>query len=121
MKKDTLDKIVNLRVTKITQEEWKQEAKISGLNLGDWIRSQVKIGGVSEPKTRKPTPTPMPKKRRHIPVDPELLKQIQGACNNLNQISRWCNTYKADIGTILVGRQLQDLKYILESLLPRSR
>ncbi len=96
MKKEKLDKKVCVRVNTPTHKSWSAEAKKCGLNLADWVRDQIKVGGVATPKTKKPTPQKMPKRRPHNPVDPEFLREFRATGRNLNQLAKWVNTHKSN-------------------------
>lgn len=114
---EKLTKIVNLRVTQSTHKTWKKAAQESDMNMGDWLRSQISVDGVLVPTTKKPSPKKMPKRRNYTPADPELILQISRVGNNLNQISRWCNTHKSASNTIEVVSHLIAIQQQLETLL----
>lgn len=82
------DKWVKLKVWKHERDAWYQEAEAEGLSLADLIRQRMGDALMTSVTKAKPVPV----KR----VDPELIRELGRIGNNLNQVARWANYYKAD-------------------------
>lgn len=78
--------VVNLRVKADEKEAWQAMAKDEGVTLADLIRTRLSTKTVD----RDPI-----KRRAGRKADPLLLANIGRVGSNLNQISRWANTYKS--------------------------
>ena len=65
--KEKLDAKISFRLPQSVNAEWRKKAEESGMNLGDWIRGQIKLDGVK-------------------PVLPR--KKLPGEARKLNRISR---------------------------------
>jgi len=81
------NKLLTLKVSEQEKINWRSAAEERGLNLSDYIRASVG----SEMEGRAPI---IRRKRDIYSVDPLLLAEINKIGSNLNQIGRWCNTYK---------------------------
>jgi hypothetical protein len=92
------DKWVHVKVSESEKDSWSRLAESSGLTLADLIRQQL---GAAEMVHREPV-----KKRRIKRVDPALIRELAKIGNNLNQMSRWANTYKSDAEAMAVLRAL---------------
>ena len=91
--KEKLDAKISFRLPQSVNAEWRKKAEESGMNLGDWIRGQIKLDGVKPVLTKKKTPRRGAKiKPNFSPTDPALLGAIGRIGNNLNQIARRVNT-----------------------------
>lgn len=90
------NKLLTLKVSEQEKIDWKCAAEERGLTLSDYIRASVG----SELEGRAPISR---RKRDTYNVDPLLLGEINKIGSNLNQIGRWCNTYKdyADVEQVL--------------------
>ena len=89
----SFDSKISLRLPHETKAAWQAAAEEAGLCLGDWIRAQVCLDDLEPLISNKPTPrkAPILKRRRFVPVDPELLHQVARIGNNLNQLARAAN------------------------------
>lgn len=82
------NKWVHVKVSEFERSEWQRLAEKFGASVSDLIRFSV--GGAE--LTNREVPKEIPVKR----VDPELIRELGRIGNNLNQVGRWANTYKAD-------------------------
>ncbi len=120
-KKDSRDRLsakVSFRLPPDTDRAWREAAKAAGMNLADWLRSQVTVDGVAPTITKRRTPRRGPaRKRPYVTADPALLREIAKIGNNLNQLSRAVNRHgPADELQILF--RLISIEGALLSLLP---
>lgn len=72
-------------------DAWRIAARSADLSLSDWLRTQIRLDGVAPVVTHKPSPQKAPKSRPHVPADPDLVRAVASAGNNLNQIARRLN------------------------------
>lgn len=109
------DKWVKLKLWAHERDAWYQAADAEGLSLADLIRQRMGNARLSLETKAKPVPV----KR----VDPELIRELGRIGNNLNQVGRWANTYKADAGADQVLAVLlaieRDLAKIRSDFSPR--
>jgi len=82
------DKWVKVKVWQHERDAWYRAADAEGLSLADLIRKRM--GDARLSLERKPKPVPVKR------VDPELIRELGRIGNNLNQVARWANYYKAD-------------------------
>ncbi|SHK90299.1 mobilisation protein (MobC) [Marinobacter antarcticus] len=92
------DKWVHVKVSESEKGSWHRMAELSGLTLADLIRQHMSAAKLVY---REPV-----KKRRVKRVDPALIRELSKIGNNLNQVSRWANTYKSDAEAMAVIRAL---------------
>jgi hypothetical protein len=52
-------------------------------------------------------------------IDPALLLELSKIGNNLNQLSRWCNTYKQGAEAVTVGYWLAKIEEDIKAILPK--
>ena len=82
----------------------KATAEAEGVSMSDVLRSRLSHEAI------KPLGRPSPRKRPVVAavpkVDPALLRELARIGNNLNQIGRWCNTYKGEADAVQVLRAL---------------
>lgn len=93
--------IITLRLPQNNKLLWQENAYQEGLNLGDWIRKT--IDGNHAFVTKRSTPKKADK-IKYQKADPDLIRGISRIGSNLNQVARWCNTYKqqADVQEVLI-------------------
>ncbi len=93
---------VRIRLTGSERSVWHEKAKMEGVTLSDLIRDRM-------------TPAARPQRGA---VDPELVRAVANAGNNLNQIARSLNRHErvsvAEIMVVLVAAENR-LHEILES------
>lgn len=81
MASDDAERTKAIRV-RVTPEEFDAlQRRKDRARLASWIRDYC-LGAAKAPTTRETTA-----------ADPELLRQLSGIGNNLNQIARWLNQY----------------------------
>lgn len=106
------DKWVNIKVTEAERDEWQAYALSEKMNLSDVFRQLIseKIGIDAQLVN-----LPIKKKQQRIMrrADPELLRELAKVGNNLNQISRWANTYKTDADALEVMQVLLSIQRAL--------
>jgi hypothetical protein len=109
------DKWVHIKVSESERDSWSRLAESSGTTLSDLIRQQL---GAAEMVHREPV-----KMRRVKRVDPALIRELAKIGNNLNQISRWANTFKSDAEAMAVLRALLSVERLLADIptQPRKR
>ena len=100
---DKKSKIVQARLTPKEYEELAQKAKLSNLKVSDLIRQAVK-------KTKTWT-------ARDKKVESGKICQLARIGNNLNQVARWCNTYKSDANSAEVISCLIAIEHELKKAL----
>ncbi|OEU70812.1 MAG: hypothetical protein BA863_11930 [Desulfovibrio sp. S3730MH75] len=90
---------ITLRVAPAEKENLILQAKVEELSMGDFLRQQL-----DRPKVRK------------TKAERQKVIQLARIGNNLNQISRWANTYKknAEAAQILIG--LIEIRELLKCL-----
>lgn len=115
MKKENLDTKISFRLSKSDGELWREKAKESDLNLGDWIRAQIKLDGVDPVLTKKKTPR-RGKPKKFTPVDPALIAGVGRVGNNLNQVARWANTHKDKADAVQIIAHLIEIREAVERL-----
>jgi len=91
-------KWVHVKISESEKESWQSLAEADDLTLSDLIRQHM---GAAQMVHREPV-----KKRRVKRIDPALIRELAKIGNNLNQISRWANTYKSDAEAMAVLRAL---------------
>ena len=108
-------KWVHVKVSVLEKESWQSLAEADGLTLSDLIRQHM---GAAKLVHREPV-----KKRRVKRVDPALIRELAKIGNNLNQISRWANTFKSDAEAMAVLRALLSVERQIADIptQPRSR
>jgi hypothetical protein len=108
-------KWVHVKVSVSEKESWQSLAEADGLTLSDLIRQHM---GAAKLVHREPL-----QKRRVKRVDPALIRELAKIGNNLNQISRWANTFKSDAEAMAVLRALLSVERQLSDIptQPRSR
>ena len=79
---------VKIRASEAERAEWHAKARSAGLALSDLVRRSV---GRVRPWTVA-----------HAAVERERTRQIARIGNNLNQLARWANTYKAEAEAVEV-------------------
>lgn len=77
------NKRIEIRISESELEVLKEKAELSGLNSSDYLRQLAITGKVKRYK-------------KTDPVKAELVREMAKIGNNLNQISRWCNTHKSN-------------------------
>jgi len=86
MAKVTRNSHIKVRVSDAEKQEWLTLADAAGLSVSDLIRAAMQ-----QPIIRAPVPK---RNRRPAPaVDPQLLRNLANAGNNLNQLARAVNMY----------------------------
>ena len=105
-KKEIKDKFIKLRVSETEREKWNAKAKAKGLTLSDYFRL------LADEKPTNISPVQQVKRRNFTKADPELLRQVAWAGNNLNQIARAVNSgesLKVLEQLISIERKLKEL------------
>jgi hypothetical protein len=103
----TRDKWVHIKVSVEERQAWQAQAEAEGITLADLIRSRLATTTVGrEPRRKRPA-------RR---ADPALVAALGRIGNNLNQISRWANTYKKTADTVAVLGALVALERAVEDV-----
>ncbi|TVQ96924.1 MAG: plasmid mobilization relaxosome protein MobC [Desulfovibrionales bacterium] len=96
--------VTPVRLPQSVVTQLRAEAEAKGASMSDVLRSRLAHEAV------KPLGRPTPRKRAVAAaapkVDPVLLRELAKIGNNLNQIGRWCNTYKSEADTVQVLRAL---------------
>ena len=88
-------KIIRIRVT---DSEYQMFSDKSGDHtISAWIRSLAETG--------KP-----PKRRKHVTMEPALLRQFAGIGNNINQIAKQVNYHKGAVEEAILLTQLSALE-----------
>lgn len=95
-----------LRCSREELVEWRALAKTHGVSLSRYVRSCLGSG---------------PRLRKICQADPALVRQIAAFGNNLNQLSRWANTYKSSQDAFPVERELRRIRKALEYLARSGR
>ena len=90
MAKENLEARLGFRLPSAVADDWRSQAKASGLSLSDWLRGLVD----SRQTTGLPTPASQPRCDEKNSYDPELMRQLLKIGNNLNQVARALNTSK---------------------------
>lgn len=91
LKASTLAKL-QIRIDDDIKENWLLKAKEQGTTLTELI-----ITAVDGTKV---------KRRKRVNVDPALIRQLARLGNNLNQIAKWANRYKADANALAIIAEL---------------
>lgn len=91
MKASALAKL-QIRIDDGVKEQWLLKAKEQGTTLTELIVTAVDGTKFS--------------RRKRINVDPALIRELAKLGNNLNQIARWANRYKADANALAVIAEL---------------
>jgi hypothetical protein len=86
-------KLLTMKVSDDEKIRWKKIAEIEGVSLSELIRSYLNKHEPRKPKTFKV-------------ADPDLIRQLNGLGNNLNQISRKLS-YKNKLENILTLRRIE--------------
>ena len=99
-------KLLTMKVDEVEKSRWQKIAKSFGISLAELIR--IRLNNLELPKQNKI------KHRQPPKVDPNLMRKITGATNNLNQISRRVNEgQKFDVAVELasIDAQLEAIRY----------
>ena len=111
------DKWVKVKVWKHERDAWYRAADVEGLSLADLIRQRMGDARLSLERKPKPVPVKL--------VDPEMIRELGRIGNNLNQVARWANYYKADADAEQVLAVLlaieRDLSEIRADFAPRRK
>lgn len=83
---------LQIRIDDGVKEQWLLKAKEQGTTLTELIVTAVDGTKFS--------------RRKRINVDPALIRELAKLGNNLNQIARWANRYKADANALAVIAEL---------------
>lgn len=83
---------LQIRIDDGIKEQWLLKAKEQGTTLTELIVTAVDGTKFS--------------RRKRINVDPALIRELAKLGNNLNQIARWANRYKADANALAVIAEL---------------
>lgn len=83
---------LQIRIDDGVKEQWLLKAKERGTTLTELIVTAVDGTKFS--------------RRKRINVDPALIRELAKLGNNLNQIARWANRYKADANALAVIAEL---------------
>lgn len=113
-RKINFDKMISFRLPGDVAKSWHDAAKKSSMSLTDFIKSQIDIDGVEKFSPKRKTPVP---KLKYVAVDPALVQQVARIGNNLNQISRFCNTYKEDADSLEIITHLTAIEHEIKRVL----
>lgn len=83
---------IQIRIDDGTKAKWLLKAKEQGTTLTELIVTAVNGTKIS--------------RRKRVNVDPALIRELARLGNNLNQIARWANSYKADANALAVIAEL---------------
>ena len=111
-RKVNFGKMLSFRLPEDVANSWTEAAKKSEMSLTDFIRSQVKVDGVDSLAPRRKTPVP---KVRYTKVDPAIVRELAKIGNNLNQLSRWANTYKTGADAVQVLQVLAGIEHEIKA------
>lgn len=89
-------KVIAVRLPCSLVEKWQSKAAASDMNVSDFVRQSVDESSIEIVGRRRKTP------RMTKAADPALVLQLARIGNNLNQLGRWCNTYKAGADAALI-------------------
>jgi hypothetical protein len=103
----TKPKIQPVRCSEQEAADWKRRAEAAGLTVSDYIRRALEQPETGVAPRRRPRPAP--------PADPQVVRQVARAGNNLNQIARWCNTYTDAADQVQLLAALQAIERELSS------
>ena len=109
---------VPVRLPQSIVQEMRNEARKMGMTTSDVVRSRI------ENKSVKPLGRAKPRKRLvkgYAPkTDAELIRSISRLGNNLNQIGRWCNTYKRHADAVEVLFLLLSIEKEMKKLIAKD-
>lgn len=110
---------ISLRLPRSIVLAINEKARNMERTKSDIIRSMI------ENDTVKPLGKPRPRKRQvsvsSIKADPELVRGISLLGNNLNQLARWCNTYKKEVEATEVLFLLLSIETEMKKLILKSQ
>lgn len=92
-KKTTL---LQVRCSPEEKAEWEAKAKAQGVTVSELVRATFS----GDPIRSQPI---APRRRDYTPIDPNLLRQIAGIGNNLNQLARWANKLGGIVGVEVIA------------------
>lgn len=101
----------HVKSTPDERAEWHAVAAAAGMTLSDLFRSHPLLA--TKPVGRAPR-----RRAAHAATDPALLAGIAKVGNNLNQLARWCNSYKSASDCVQVLSALTAIQRQLSSFLP---
>lgn len=104
----TKPKIQPVRCSEAEAAEWKRRADAAGITVSDLVRRALEQPELGRAPQRRPRPAPS--------ADPELVRQVARAGNNLNQLARWANTYAEAASEVQLLAALQAIERELASL-----
>lgn len=115
MRRQPLNKSFTIRTTEARLAAWSEQALAVDLCVSDWARQRIEGSDVQRTNCRPIRRRPVLAEPRHA-VDADLIKAINWAGNNLNQIARWCNIYKVGIDQARMLAQLASIERQLLSI-----
>ena len=118
--RERLDAKINIRLPTHVRDAWRKSAEAAGMNLTDWIRSQVRLDGMEPVVTHKPTPRRKIPRRSYTRTDPELLRHIAKIGNNVNQIAKEVNRRENSIYGLRVLERLVSIERAIQALKEQS-
>ncbi len=83
---------IQIRIDDCTKAKWLLKAKEQGTTLTELIVTAVDGTKIS--------------RRKRINVDPALIRELARLGNNLNQIAKWANHYKAGANALAIIAEL---------------
>lgn len=101
----------HIKSTADERAAWHAAAAAAGMTLSDLFRSHPLL-------STKPVGRAIRRRAAHAGADPALLAGIAKAGNNLNQLARWCNSYKSAADCVQVLSALTAIQRQLSSFLP---
>lgn len=107
MKTAKRDRWINIKVTEQERESWKAFAESQGFTVADLLRQLVATA------TKEPAKLHGKQRRISRKADPELIRELAKVGNNLNQISRWANTYKSEADAVEIVQALLTIQRAL--------
>lgn len=81
-----LDTRLTLRLPQDTATQWRQQAEAADQSLSDWLRHRIDGAEAIQTGQRR-----QHRRLRTLTADPDLLRQLAGVGNNVNQIARVLN------------------------------
>ena len=110
---------ISLRLPNSIVQAIKEKARETRRTQSDIIRSRIENEAVKP--LGKPRPRKRPVKAGIIKADPELIRGIALLGNNLNQIARWCNTYKKETEAVEVLFLLLSIQGEMKKLISKNQ
>lgn len=102
-------KFLQIRIDPDLKELWKKNADDLGVSVTDLL-----VQAMDLVKPWRPQARPNPEDRD---IERAKIRELARIGNNLNQISRWCNTYKSSCDATLILQHLVSIEHELKKVL----